>query len=158
MSLDGTPPPAPLSPPPSPPIVDILADLNEAAYLDFRTAYNRLSHNNNDDVNDPYEDLIIDSKFYDINTISTILHDNVSPIYLSINIQSLMSKYDELRAFVSELYSKKIPIDVIAIQEVWEIRQPELLPIPGFQTLIFKSRKNMRGGGSGLLCEGRTQL
>jgi exonuclease III len=60
-----------------------------------------------------------------------------------------MSKYDELRAFVSELYSKKIPIDVIAIQEVWEIRQPELLPIPGFQTLIFKSRKNMRGGGVG---------
>jgi hypothetical protein len=75
------------------------------------------------------------------------LNDNVSPIFVSINIQSLMSKYDELRSFIVELSGKKIAIDVIAVQEVWEICQPEILPIPGFQTFVCKTRSNMRGGG-----------
>jgi hypothetical protein len=106
-------------------------------------------HDENDNTNDPYSELTIDSKYYDVYSLPTILHDNVSPIFLSINIQSLMSKYDELRSFIVELSSKKIVIDVIAVQEVWEVRQPEILPIPGFQTVICKTRSNMRGGGVG---------
>ncbi len=69
-----------------------------------------------------------------------------------------MSKYDELRFFFSDLLRKKVLIDVIAIQEVWEIQQPELLSIPGFQTIIHKSRTNMRGGGSWLLRKGWYQF
>jgi hypothetical protein len=101
----------------------------------------------NDDSIDPYSDLIIDSKYYDMYTLPSILNDSDSPIFLSINIQSLMSKYEELRFFISDMSHKKVPIDVIALQEVWEIQQPELLSIPGFQTIIHKSRTNMRGGG-----------
>ncbi len=43
--------------------------------------------------------------------------------------------------------SKKIQIDAIAVQEVWEVRQPETLSIPGFQNFVYKTRTNMRGGG-----------
>ncbi len=138
--------------------MDNLAALNDAAYLDFRTAYNHVYQDVNDITNDPYSELIIDSKYYDIYSLPTILHDNVSPIFLSINIQSLMSKYDELRSFIVELSGKKIVIDVIAVQEVWEVRQPEILPIPGFQTVVYKTRSNMRGGGSWLLCERRAYI
>jgi exonuclease III len=42
-----------------------------------------------------------------------------------------------------------VKIDAIAIQETWEIRYPELINIPGFQTFVFKNRANMRGGGVG---------
>jgi hypothetical protein len=45
---------------------------------------------------------------------------------------------------------QKIVIDVIAVQEVWEVRQPEILSIPGFQTFVYKTRSNMRGGGGGV--------
>jgi hypothetical protein len=125
---------------------DSLAVLNDAAHLDFRTVYNQ-SVQDNDDSIDPYSDLIIDSKYYDMYTLPSILNDSESPIFLSINIQSLMSKYEELRFFITDMSRKKVSIDVIALQEVWEIQQPELLSIPGFQTIIHKSRTNMRGGG-----------
>ncbi len=146
-------------PPTPPPSVDTLSALNDAAYLDFRTAYNRMYLDVNDINNDPYSDLIIDSKFYDMFSLPSILNDNASPIFLSINIQSLMSKYDELRSFIIEMSCKKIQIDVIAVQEVWEVREPEILSIPGFQNFVYKTRTNMRGGGgSWFLCERRTYI
>ncbi len=42
----------------------------------------------------------------------------------------------------------KISIDVIALQETWDIRYPELVIIDGFN-LIYKKRRGMRGGGVG---------
>jgi len=84
-----------------------------------------------------------------MDSLPSILQDNDSPIFLSINIQSLTSKFEILRDQILELTGKKILIDVIAIQETWDIRVPELLSIPGFQTLSFKTRTHMRGGGVG---------
>jgi hypothetical protein len=40
-------------------------------------------------------------------------------------------------------------VDVIAIQEIWDVRYPELICIPGFKPLIYKKRRDMRGGGVG---------
>jgi hypothetical protein len=42
-----------------------------------------------------------------------------------------------------------ISVDVIAVQEIWDIRYPEIVTLPGFKPLIFKKRRNMRGGGVG---------
>ena len=61
----------------------------------------------------------------------------------------LNSKFEQLKLQTLELISSNVKIDVIAIQETWEIRYPETLLIPGFQTLIFKNRTGMRGGGVG---------
>jgi hypothetical protein len=41
-------------------------------------------------------------------------------------------------------------MDVIAVQEIWDIRYPESVIIPGFKPLTFKKRRNMIGGGVGL--------
>jgi signal recognition particle subunit SEC65 len=81
--------------------------------------------------------------------LPSIVNDENSPIFLSINIQSLNSKHSELRNQIIELTSKNLKIDVIAIQETWDICQPDLLAIPGYQTFICKNRVNMRGGGVG---------
>jgi hypothetical protein len=40
-------------------------------------------------------------------------------------------------------------IDVIALQEIWDVRYPELFAIPGYKPLICKKRRGMRGGGVG---------
>jgi hypothetical protein len=81
--------------------------------------------------------------------LPSILNDDSSPIFLGINITSLNSKHSELRSQIIELTSKNLKIDVIAIQESWDICQPDLLSIPGYQTFICKNRVNIRGGGVG---------
>jgi hypothetical protein len=82
-------------------------------------------------------------------TLPSILNDDKSPIFLSINIQSLNSKHSELCNQILELTNKKLQIDVVAIQKTWDICQPDLLAVPGYQTLVYKNRVNMRRGGVG---------
>jgi hypothetical protein len=60
-----------------------------------------------------------------------------------------MSKYDSLNVFVLELLAKGINVELIALQEIWNVEFPDLLDIEGFQPLIYKQRTNMRGGGVG---------
>jgi hypothetical protein len=43
-----------------------------------------------------------------------------------------------------------LPIDLILLQETWEIKYPNTVSIPGFQNIVFRSRTGMRGGGVGI--------
>ncbi len=70
-------------------------------------------------------------------------------MYLSINIQSLMSKHSNLVSEIADMQQHNLSIDAIAIQEIWDLRYPELVPISGFQEILYKKRRNMRGGGIG---------
>jgi hypothetical protein len=144
--MNGAPPPPP---PPPPPPVDSLTVLNNAADLDFKSSYDLMPREFDDNVFEPYSNITITSKYYDMYTLPSIFNDDKSPIFLSINIQSLNSKHSELCNQILELSSKNLQIDVIAIQETWDICQPDLLAIPGFQPFIYKNRVNMRGGGVG---------
>ena len=67
---------------------------------------------------------------------------------MSLNIQSLQSKYQKLINLLNHFSSKGVNIDVIALQEVWQIPFPDLLQIPGYN-LFFKTRKKIKGGGVG---------
>ena len=69
---------------------------------------------------------------------------------LSLNIQSLSSKYEHLKIFIQNLTASHVPVDVILLQETWEIRYPLLFNIPGFQNIIYRTRAGMRGGGVGV--------
>jgi hypothetical protein len=60
-----------------------------------------------------------------------------------------MSKYEAFSLELSELKQKNVCIDAIAIQETWDIRYPELVNLEGFHPVIFKRRRDMRGGGVG---------
>jgi hypothetical protein len=107
--------------------------------------YNRVYHDTDVDDNP----LTLSSKYYDINSLSSDVSIVGKSIYLSINIQSLQSKYEHLMAELSEIENKGIYVEVIALQEIWEVRYPELFIIPGFKPLILKKRQGMRGGGVG---------
>jgi exonuclease III len=48
------------------------------------------------------------------------------------------------------MLQKNIHIEAIAIQETWDIRLPELVNIPNFKPILFKKRRDMRGGGVGI--------
>jgi exonuclease III len=78
-----------------------------------------------------------------------LCNNRKSSVFLSINIQSLLSKHEQLVLEIAELEQKNIVVDVIAMQEIWDIRYPELVVLNGFNPVIFKRRRGMRGGGVG---------
>jgi hypothetical protein len=59
-----------------------------------------------------------------------------------------MSKHEQLCIELAEFKRKNIIVDAIAIQETWDIKYPELVQIEGFNQIVFKRRRGMRGGGS----------
>ncbi len=83
------------SPPPPPHPPDSLSEFNNALNLDFRTLYDR-TYRDFDLDNDPYSNVEIDSKYYDMYSIPVDINSHNAPLFLSINIQSLNSKYEEL--------------------------------------------------------------
>ena len=103
--------------------------------------------NNIDD--NPYFAIQVSSNFHDIDSLSRTEFVKKKPIYLSINIQSLQSKFDQLCVELNEFESKNVSIDIIALQEIWDVSHPELFVIPGYKPLICKQRRGMRGGGVG---------
>jgi hypothetical protein len=111
--------------------------LNHNEHLDFFTGYNRIYLDNAIDDN-PYYAMQISSKFYDIESLAAAEFIKNRPIFLSINIQSLQSKFEQLRSEIDECVSKNKSIDVIALQEIWDVSHPELFVIPGYKSLICK--------------------
>jgi hypothetical protein len=122
--------------------------LNSQADLDFFSSYNNIYRDLavNDD---PYYGINISSNFHDIQSLSNTCANEKNGMYLSINIQSLMSKHSNLVSEIADMQQHNLFIDAIAIQEIWDLRYPELVPISGFQEILYKKRRNMRGGGVG---------
>jgi hypothetical protein len=121
-----------------------LLDLNSNDDMDLLAA-NNIYLTSDDNVN-PYENLNIHSKFYDISSFSSSFCNSTSSIFLNINIQSLTSKIDNLKEIICSFANHNINIPVIALQEIWQIPFPEALSIPGYK-LVFKQRSIGRGGG-----------
>ena len=105
--------------------------------------------NYNEDENNPFSEVNVDSLFYDEETFTSKFKNSNKPIFLNLNVQSLMSKFDKLKNFILKLTNTGIQIDVIAMQEIWSVKYPSLLVLPGFQQAILKMRKKGSGGGVG---------
>lgn len=128
--------------------MDDLISLNNNNNLDFLYKFQN-SLNDNPNEENPYLNVQINSKFHDINSLLSIPNICNSPIYLSLNAQSLNSKFENLNLFITELLTKNINVEIIAIQETWNIELPELVSIRGYHPFIFKMPEGMRGGGVG---------
>ena len=70
---------------------------------------------------------------------------------LSINIQSLNSKFHSLKCFLSNFPNKDSLPDILCLQEIWNIPVPEILKLEGYR-FLYKQR-NRQGGGRWLLCK-----
>ena len=70
---------------------------------------------------------------------------------LNWNIQSLPAKWTFFTEFLSELSNRNFSFDVIALQELWQLNEPELYSLPGYQKFIYRTRaNNVQGGGCGI--------
>ena len=102
----------------------------------------------NDPETNPYLNNDKTLGYCSINHLVQNLKNPNDPLFLSINIQSLNSKYEKLIEFINELTRLKLNIVSIALQEVWAVPYPDFLKIPHFE-LILKQRDRGRGGGVG---------
>ena len=127
-----------------------LKGLNHNGNYDFRNTLHQynLNYNEGDEIN-PYEGINIDSLFYDEDSFVAKFQKRDNPVFFSINIQSLPSKFEKLKSFIVAVTNKGIQIDLIALQETWEIKYPKLFIIPGFQQLVYVNRTKGAGGGVG---------
>ena len=133
----------------------LLGSLNSDPVLYAKNLLNSLI--NDDEAAGQFFSTNIDSNYSDVNSFRASYSNSTSPIFLSLNIQSLQSKFADLKHFLSELSNSKISIDLIIIQETWNINYPELLVIPEYQNLVYKTRSGMRGGGW-YICTQRIKL
>jgi hypothetical protein len=81
--------------------------INDKAELDFFTSYNTVYRDENLN-DDPFFGINLHSNFHDIDSLADLCKQNKSSVYLSLNVQSLMSKHEKLSMEIAELESKNI--------------------------------------------------
>ena len=101
-----------------------------------------------EDLNSPYNAFNFNCNYSSIE--SCILGNNKLTI-LSINIQSLNAKFNELKDLIYEMSSSGPIPDIICLQELWQIHSDFSFSLHGYQPLQFRLRADgVRGGGVGI--------
>jgi len=94
----------------------LLTDLNDDVSLNASDLLN--DYINDDEVLQQFFNTQLKSNFFDLNNFQTNFCNNSEPIFLSLNIQSLNSKYCEQKIFLRDLNDKNVHVDVIILQEI----------------------------------------
>ena len=71
---------------------------------------------------------------------------------LSLNIQSLPSKFEELKIFLDRIEKSGGNVSVLILQEIWDVSIPNLFFIKDFE-LFTNTRKTSKGGGVAIYCK-----
>ena len=108
------------------------------------------------DIISPYTLYKINSPYFDTHSLIAKHNKHKQPFFLSLNTQSLQSKHQNISLLLSELASKQINVDILALQETWRIPYTEIVEIPGY-TFTHTHRTANRGGG-GVLHKKRHHL
>jgi hypothetical protein len=126
----------------------LLDDLNLDPSLDARDLLNNYLQ---DDENiSQFFQTNINSSYHDVQSFIHKYKHSTDPIILSLNVQSLNSKYAALKNLFQYVQGSGVPVDLIIVQETWEIRFLTQLGIPGFQNIVYRTREGGMGGGVGI--------
>ena len=126
----------------------LLGSIESNRNFDFRH-FNNIFHSAEPSEN-PYTEIDLSSNYHDHSSIINTFQNSNQSLLMSLNIQSLQSKYQKLINLLNHFSSKGVNIDVIALHEVWQIPFPDLLQIPGYN-LFFKTRKKNKRWRGGFL-------
>lgn len=131
------------------PEVNIVNSLNNRPELDFVSKFNTFINEQESEIDSPYDNINLNCKYYDEFLFQSTFKNTKHSIILNANLQSIHAKFDKFREFIDVLKSDNINIEIIGIQEVWDVKNLNLLHIDGFHNLVYRTRKNGRGGGVG---------
>ncbi len=88
----------------------------------------------------PYSSSNFTTTYADPNSFVTKYAKENRLSFLSLNIQSLPSKYQELSDLIQLMSSTNCEPDIICLQETWFVIDPSFFPLPNYQTLIHSNR------------------
>ena len=133
----------------------LTGELNGVAKYDFgNTLDNFYEH---DIETNPYFEKNLKSIYYDEqNLINECKLNKSKNFHFSLNVQSLNSKFTEIKNFLTELNLENLNINTFAMQEIWQIPYPDLFKIEGF-SLYTLPRTNSKGGGVGFYVNSNLQ-
>jgi hypothetical protein len=95
----------------------------------------------------PYLASKFSTQFMDTPSFISKFSDSPDISFLTLNIQSLPAKYNELCDLINLLSSKNCSPIAICLQEIWNVTDSNQFPIPGYQPFIFTARPSGQGGG-----------
>ena len=99
----------------------------------------------------PYSSADFSCVYLSENQLSETISNHCNPSVMSINIQSLSAKFNDLKSLVSSLLISNCAPDVICLQEIWRIPGSEFFNLDGYHSLEFSIRQsNAQGGGVGI--------
>jgi len=127
---------------------ELLDGLNADVSFDAKSLLNDFV--SEDEIISQFFTTRLNSSYFDADSFIEKFKNSKEPLILSLNIQSLNSKYLGLKMLVERMHSNNIPLDIIVLQETWDVKFPSLLALPGFQNIIYRVREGMRGGGVGI--------
>jgi len=134
----------------------LVDSLNNTAIYDNSNTINSYFNVISSEENYSLFDDKLDSPYYDLECMINKYSNTDIPIVLSINIQSLASKFDELSAIINHLENNNVSIIAIVLQEVWNIKHLDTVIMNGFQNLSCKIRTFSNGGGVGIYVKNGT--
>jgi hypothetical protein len=129
----------------SDPNFDFINKINSQSNDDIYN--NHLSFLNNDEDDSPYSLSSFECKYVDSISNSFDIKNNF--IVMSVNIQSLSAKFNELCDLLNDCASNESLHDIILLQEIWQIIDADAFAITGYQPLIYRCREKGQGGGGG---------
>ena len=107
----------------------------------------KFNNSNRYDFESPYFGLDFSCKYFDDKDFIEKCANRKNLKFLSWNIQSLRSKFEQLKDYISFLKTNKIQVDIIALQETFSITNSDLFKLEDYE-LVYLNRKT-RGGGVG---------
>jgi len=91
-------------------------------------------------------DFKLDCNYYSEKDFVSKYKNSQTNLAISLNIQSLASKFDSFLTTLDLFDKNNINISIIALQEIWAIPDANTFSIKGFK-FVYKARKSERGGG-----------
>lgn len=117
----------------------------------FKKMFNSEEHEDNEFSfsDSPYADVQIETTYICENDLS-IDNDDKNLSIMTLNVQSLPAKFDDLNLMISLLLTKNSAPDIICLQEIWKFPDIVDFKIIGYHSLLYKQRSNSQGGGIGI--------
>jgi hypothetical protein len=131
-----------------------LDSININPAFDFLSHYASAIPADDDDdpanIISPYSNIDMCCKYFDETEFANEFKLKNEQLFLSLNIQSLPAKFNELEEFIIFLKNNCCEPDFICLQETWRIFDQSLFNIDGYNLEIKSRSSNTQGGGVGI--------
>jgi exonuclease III len=108
--------------------------------------FHRLLFEENEDI-DIYREIDIQSSYYSPDKFCEKFKNSKNISILSLNIQSINSKFSSLSDLIHFWKEKGVIFDIICLQECYSIVIPTIFEISLYHPIVFKTRTTFVGGG-----------